>query len=276
MTTKRKVIKMKIAFIGGGNMGEAILAAMLGKKLAINKNIAISDVSEARRTFLAQKYAVNVSASNIETINGKDIILLAIKPQTLPAVMAEMKGHIKPEQLVISIIAGARLNKLTEGFGHKAIVRSMPNTPAQIGEGVTMWTNTPEVSEAQKKTAASILGAMGKEFYAVNEGMLDMATAVSGSGPAYVFLYIEAMTEAAVKIGLPRNEAKQMVMGTLLGSAHLAAQSDKEPAELRRMVTSPGGTTAEAIATFEKGNFSELVYQAVKAAYEKSQKLGQG
>jgi pyrroline-5-carboxylate reductase len=257
-------------------MGEAILAAMLGKKLAINKDISISDVSDARRAYLAQKYAVNVSASNIETIAGKDVILLAIKPQTLPAVMAEMKGHIKPEQLVISIIAGARLNKLTGGLEHKAVVRSMPNTPAQIGEGVTMWTNTPEVTEAQKKTAGAILGTMGKEFYAHDEGMLDMATAVSGSGPAYVFLYIEAMTEAAVKIGLPRDTAKQMVMGTLLGSAHLAAQSDKEPAELRRMVTSPGGTTAEAITTFEKGNFSELVYQAVKAAYEKSQKLGQG
>ena len=190
--------------------------------------------------------------------------------------MAEMKGHIKPDQLVVSIIAGARLNKLTGGLNHQAIVRSMPNTPAQIGEGVTMWTTTPEVTEAQKKTAGIILGAMGKEFYASDEGMLDMATAVSGSGPAYVFLYIEAMTDAAVKIGLPRETAKQMVMGTLLGSSHLAAQSDKEPAELRRMVTSPGGTTAEAIATFEKGGFSELVYQAVKAAYEKSQKLGQG
>jgi pyrroline-5-carboxylate reductase len=267
---------MKIAFIGGGNMGEAILAAILGKKLAIAKDITVSDILETKRQYLAQKYAVGVSANNIDTINGKDIILLAIKPQTLPNVMAEMKGHIKPDQLVVSIIAGARLNKLTGGLNHQAIVRSMPNTPAQIGEGVTMWTTTLEVTEAQKKTAGIILGAMGKEFYASDEGMLDMATAVSGSGPAYVFLYIEAMTDAAVKIGLPRETAKQMVMGTLLGSSHLAAQSDKEPAELRRMVTSPGGTTAEAIATFEKGGFSELVYQAVKAAYEKSQKLGQG
>ena len=267
---------MKIAFVGGGNMGEAMLTAVLGKKLAVNKDIAVIDISEARRHYLMQKYFVAVSANNLDTISGKDIIILAIKPQTLHIVMAEMKGHIKPEQLVISIIAGARLNKLTEGLNHHSIVRSMPNTPAQIGEGVTVWTTTKEVTEEHKKTAGAILGAMGKEFYVSDEGMLDMATAVSGSGPAYLFYFIEAMTDAAVKIGLPREMVKEMVLGTVLGSSHLVAQSGKEPAELRKMVTSPGGTTAEAIQTFEKGNFSNLVYQAIKAAYEKSQKLGQG
>jgi pyrroline-5-carboxylate reductase len=267
---------MKIAFIGGGNMGEAILAAMLNKKLAISKDITVSDISEARRQYLAQKYAVTTSANNIETISGKDIILMAIKPQTLANVMAELKDHLKPNQLVLSIIAGARLAKLSDGLNHQSIVRSMPNTPAQIGEGVTMWTTTKEVTEEQKKTAGTILGAMGKEFYASDEGMLDMATAVSGSGPAYLFYFIEAMIDAAVKIGLPRDMAKEMVIGTILGANHLLVQSGKEPAELRKMVTSPGGTTAEAIATFEKGGFPELVYQAIKAAYEKSQKLGQG
>ena len=267
---------MKIAFIGGGNMGEAILAAMLNKKLAIVKDITVSDISETRRQYLSQKFAVAVSANNIETITGKEIILLATKPQTLANVMAELKGHLKANQMVLSIIAGAKLAKLSEGLNHQSIVRSMPNTPAQIGEGITMWTTTKEVTEQQKKTAGMILGAMGKEFYAADEGMLDMATAVSGSGPAYLFYFIEAMTEAAVKIGLPRETAKEMVIGTVLGAGHLVAQSGKEPADLRRMVTSPGGTTAEAIATLEKGGFSDLVYQAVKAAYEKSQKLGQG
>jgi pyrroline-5-carboxylate reductase len=266
---------MKIAFIGGGNMGEAMLAAVLTKNLAVAKDITVSDVSEARRHYLMQRYFVGVSANNIEAAHGKDIVLLAIKPQTLPVVMVEMKGHINPEQLVVSIIAGARLNKLTDGLNHYSIVRSMPNTPAQIGEGVTVWTTSKDVTDEQKKTAASILGALGKEFYVTDEGMLDMTTAVSGSGPAYLFYYLESMTDAAVKIGLPREMAKEMVLGTVLGAVHLLAQSGKEPAELRKMVTSPGGTTAEAIQTFEKGGFSELVLQAVKAAYEKSQKLGQ-
>ena len=156
---------MKIAFIGGGNMGEAILAAMLNKKLAVTKDITVSDVSEARRQYLAQKYAITVSDNNVESINGKGIILLAIKPQTLPTVMTEMKGHLKANQLVLSIIAGVRLNKLIDGLNHKAIVRSMPNTPAQIGEGITVWTTTKEVTEQQNKMAGLILGAMGKEFY---------------------------------------------------------------------------------------------------------------
>ena len=184
-------------------MGEAILAAMLRKQLAGAKNITVSDIVETRRQYLSQKYTVAVSANNIETITGKEIILLAIKPQTLANVMAELKGQLKPNQLVLSIIAGARLAKLSEGLNHQSIVRSMPNTPAQIGEGVTVWTTTKEVTEQQKKTAGMILGAMGKEFYVSDEGWLDMATAVSGSGPAYLFYFIEAMIDAAVKIGLP-------------------------------------------------------------------------
>ena len=146
---------MKIAFIGGGNMGEAILAALLGKKLAVSKDITVSDISEARRHYLMQKYFIAVSANNIEAIKDKDIILLAIKPQTLTDVMAELNGHLKPYQLVISIIAGARLAKLSDGLNHQSIVRSMPNTPSQIGEGVTMWTTTKEVTEQQKKTAGT-------------------------------------------------------------------------------------------------------------------------
>jgi len=265
---------MKIAFIGGGNMGEAMLTAILSKKLAIAKDITVSDVSEARRQTLSQKYTVNVSADNIQTITGKDIIVLAVKPQILAAVMTELKGQFKPSQLVISIIAGARIYTIREGLNHKSIVRSMPNTPAQIGQGVTIWTATKEVTEQQKNTAGAILGAMGKEFYVSDEGVIDLATAVSGSGPAYLFYYIESMIEAAVKIGLPREMAKEMVIGTVLGAGHLVVQSGKEPADLRRSVTSPGGTTAEAIRKFEESGFSDLIYQAVKAAYDKAQKLG--
>ncbi|MDD5287844.1 MAG: pyrroline-5-carboxylate reductase [Dehalococcoidales bacterium] len=265
---------MKIAFIGGGNMGEAMLATMMGKKLAVAGDITVSDVSETRRVYLSQKYGVKTLADNRQTVTGQDVVVFAIKPQMLAAVMAELKGRLKPEQLALSIIAGARIDTIRQGLNHKSIVRSMPNTPAQIGEGVTVWTATAEVTEPQKKSAGKILGAMGKEFYAGDESFLDMATAVSGSGPAYLFYYVESMIAAGIKIGFSPEMAKELVIGTVLGVAHLIQQSGKEPAELRRMVTSPGGTTAEAIRKFEESGFTDLIYQAVKAAYEKAKQLG--
>jgi pyrroline-5-carboxylate reductase len=265
---------MKIAFIGGGNMGEAILSALLSKKLAGAKDVAISDISESRRQYLSQKYNIKVLADNRQAIANAEVIVLSIKPQILNSVMTELKGQIKPNQLVLSIIAGARIDTLRQGLAHKSIVRSMPNTPAQIGEGVTVWTTTAEVNEHQKKTACNILGVMGKEFYVSEERFIDMATAVSGSGPAYLFYFVEAMTAAAVKIGFAPEMAKELVLGTVLGAGHLIQTSGKEPSELRRMVTSPGGTTAEAIRKFEESGFTDLIYQAVKAAYDRAKELG--
>ncbi|MCX6004039.1 MAG: NAD(P)-binding domain-containing protein [Chloroflexi bacterium] len=175
---------MRIAFIGGGNMGEVMLAAVLNKKLASAKDIIASDISEPRRQYLAQKYAVSVLSDNRQTIINADVIILAVKPQTLANVITELNGNIKPNQMVLSIIAGAKIDTLQQGLNHKSLVRAMPNTPAQIGEGVTVWTSTAEVTDQQKKAAGNILGVMGREFYVDEERFLDMATAVSGSGPA--------------------------------------------------------------------------------------------
>ena len=152
----------------------------------------------------------------------------------------------------------------------------MPNTPAQIGEGITVWTATPEVTEQQKGWAGSILRAMGREIYIDDEKYIDMATAISGSGPAYIFLFIEALVDAAVHIGLPHDMAQELASQTLLGSGRFLQKSGKEPAELRKMVTSPGGITAEALLQFEKGKFNELVKQAVIAAYNKAKEFGKG
>jgi pyrroline-5-carboxylate reductase len=265
---------MKLAFIGGGNMAEAFLSAVLANQTAAAGEITVSDVLETRRSHLQQKYDVPATDSNLLAIEGKDIILLAIKPQVLNEVMAGLKGRIKSTQLVISIIAGKSINTITTGLSHNCIVRSMPNTPAQIGEGMTVWTTTPQVTIEQKKWAASILGGMGLEIYVDDEKYLDMATAVSGSGPAYVFLFVESLTDAAVNLGFTPEISQKLVIQTLLGSGHLLQKSGKTPQELRRMVTSPGGTTAEAIAAFEKGGFASLVSQAVTAAYEKAKKLG--
>ncbi len=265
---------MKIGFIGGGNMAEAILSSILAKQLAVPKDIGVSDIAEARRSYLEQKYKITAMNDNPRAIEGKEIVILAVKPQMLAEVTIGLKGRLKPTQLVISIIAGKSIHTISTGLDHNCIVRSMPNTPAQIGEGITVWTSTPEVTTPQKKWAASILGVMGTEIYVDDEKYLDMATAVSGSGPAYVFLFIESLTAAAVKLGFTAEVAQQLVMQTLLGAGHLLQKSGKTPQELRRMVTSPGGTTAEAIAVFEQVGFAELVEKAVTAAYEKAKKLG--
>ena len=266
---------MKIAFIGGGNMGEAMLSATLDKGLSTPEAVCVSDINESRRQHLEQKYSVAVTNNNRLVVDKGDIVVLAIKPQNLAEVMAELSGWLKPTQLVLSIIAGVRINTLCQGLNHRHIVRAMPNTPAQIGEGISVWAATAEVTEPQKKWAGSILRSMGAEIYVEDEGYLDMATAVSGSGPAYVFLFMESLVDAAVDIGLPREMAQELVLQTVLGSGYFARKSGKPLAELRRMVTSPGGTTAEALLQLEKGKFSGLILRAVIAAYDKAKKLGQ-
>ncbi len=265
---------MKIAFIGGGNMGEAMLSAVLDKGLSTSETISVSDTAKTRRQYLEQKYDVTVMSSNRQAIDKGEVVVLAIKPQHLVEVMAELNGQLTQKQLVLSIIAGARIDTLRQGLNHNCVVRAMPNTPAQIGQGISLWTATSRVTEQQKGWASSILRAIGKEIYVDDEEYITMATAVSGSGPAYFFLFIEALTEAAVHIGLPRDVAQELVLQTALGSAQLIPRSGKEPAELRRMVTSPGGTTAEALLQLDKGGFSNLVRQAVSAAYDKAKKLG--
>jgi len=255
-------------------MGEAMLAVVLQKRLAKPQAITVSDVAEARLRYLEKKYGIVTISSNRQAVEKAEVIVLAIKPQNLPQVMAELKGYLKPSQLVLSIIAGAKINTLSRGLGHNLIVRAMPNTPAQIGEGISVWTATADVSKKQKESARAILRAMGKQVYVDDESYIDMATAVSGSGPAYFFLMVEALVAAAVDIGLPRDKALVLVLQTMLGSGHLIQRSGREPGELRRMVTSPGGTTAEALAQFEEGKLTELFKKAVRAAYNKAKELG--
>lgn len=266
---------MKIAFIGGGVMGEALVKGVLNKKLAAPGDIVATDVSEPRRTFLEKAYHVQTTGSNAEAAKKAEVIVLAVKPQVLGEAMTEMKGQIPAAAVVVSIVAGAKIVTLTTGLGHGAIARTMPNTPAQIGEGITVWTTTAEVGQDQKSAVQKVLGALGREIYVSDEKYLDMATAVSGSGPAYFFLVIEALVDAAVHIGFTRDVATELVLQTALGSARIMQTTGKHPAELRNMVTSPGGTTAEAVLKFEEGGLRAALMQGVIAAYEKARKLGE-
>ncbi|MFC1904013.1 pyrroline-5-carboxylate reductase [Chloroflexota bacterium] len=264
---------MKLAFIGGGAMGEAILSAILEKGLSTPQSTCVSDVKEERRRYLEQKYGVAVTDNNLEAESKSDIVILAIKPQDLTRAMAELSGQFKPNQLVLSIVASAQIYTLCQGLNHRQIVRVMPNTPAQIGQGMSVWTATAEITETQKEWASSILRTMGKEIYFDDEKYIDMATTISGCGPAYFFLFIEYLIDSAAKLGLPRDTAEELVLQTMLGSGHLLQRSGKPPAELRRTVTSPGGITAEAIRQFEEGGLGNLVTQAVNAAYKRAKEL---
>jgi pyrroline-5-carboxylate reductase len=264
---------MKISFIGGGTMGEAIIKSLLAKGVAKPDDILASDVSETRQDILKNKYRIKVIADNKGVVKGADVVVLAIKPQELDKIMVELKG-LEPSQLVLSIAAGMSLETLREGLGHSTLVRAMPNMPAQVGEGMTVWTVTADVNQKQKDMAQAILAALGKEIYVASEKYIDMATAVSGSGPAYVFLTIEALVDAGVHIGLPRDMAEKLVVQTVLGSARAVEVMGKHPAELKNMVTSPGGTTTEGLLQLETGGLRSLLLQAVIAAYNKAKSLG--
>ena len=255
-------------------MGEAMLTAVLAKALAQPEAISVSDASSSRLDYLKKQYSVAVTSDNVGAVSGKDVVVLAVKPQNLPEVLKELKGKIEPSQLVLSIIAGAKIDTISRSLDHGAVIRAMPNTPAQVGEGMSVWTASPAVTKGQKQAAQAILGSMGRELYVSEEAYLDMATAVSGSGPAYFFLMVEALVDAAVEIGLPHDTAQELVLQTMLGSGKFIRSSGETPAELRQKVTSPGGTTAAALAQFEEGGFGELVRRAVKAAYDRAKELG--
>ncbi|MCJ7515123.1 MAG: pyrroline-5-carboxylate reductase [Dehalococcoidia bacterium] len=264
---------MKISFIGGGMMGEAIIRSLLAKKVAKPADIIASDVSPVRRDILKKNYNIKTVAGNKEAVKGAEVVVLAVKPQELGKVLGELKG-LSSQQLVLSIVAGATLETLDEGLGHSRLVRAMPNMPAQIGEGMTVWTATADVNQKQKEMAQSIVAALGKEIYVSGEKYIDMATALSGSGPAYVFLIIEALVDAGVHIGMPRDMAEKLVVQTVLGSARAVEVMDKHPAQLKNMVTSPGGTTTEGLLQLETGGLRSLLLKAVIAAYNKAKSLG--
>ncbi|AKG54170.1 pyrroline-5-carboxylate reductase [Dehalogenimonas sp. WBC-2] len=265
---------MKIAFIGGGNMGRAMINAIIHQELSAPDDITVADTRAENREALAVELGVIATGSNVAAALSSDVVVLAVKPQHLDEVMADLSGQLCPTHLVISIIAGKRISTLVEGLKHDAVIRVMPNTPAQIGQGMSVWTATDAVDSAQRETARRIMTAMGDEVYTANESDLDKATAISGSGPGYFFLFMEAMVEAAVKLGLSPETARQLVIQTAVGSTEYARQSEHDLAELRCMVTSPGGTTAEALKVFESRQFRGIIENAVIAAHSRAVELG--
>jgi pyrroline-5-carboxylate reductase len=265
----------RIAIIGAGVMAESMIAGLLAQKMLAPSQVVASHPREERRVQLSAKFGIGVVESNAEAVDDADLVLMTIKPQVLAAVAGQLRGHLQPDQVVISIIAGAQMRTLKEGLDHDALVRVMPNTPAQVGEGMAVWCATDAVDEAAKAKVRLALGALGQELEVEDEKYVDMATALSGTGPTYVFLMMEALIDAGVHMGFPRRISEQIVMQTVSGSVSYARSSGKHLAELRNMVTSPGGTSAEAIYQMEKGGLRTILSKAVHAAYKRTRTLSQ-
>ena len=251
-----------------------MIAGMLRGKLVEPGQVVASHPRPERREHLEREYGVRTVASNVEAVEGADVILLGIKPQMLAKVGHEIGPHLHRGQLVLSVLAGATTGALVGILGHDQVVRSMPNTPARLGKGMTVWYATPATTEAQRAQAAALLGALGHQLEVDDEKMVAMATAVSGTGPTYVFLVMEALIDAAVHLGFPRHIAHDLVIETLEGSTVFAKQSGMHPAELRNMVTSPGGTSAAALHELESGRLRTVLSEAVWAAYRRTVELG--
>ena len=263
-----------IATVGSGVMAEAMIAGFLRASLVEPSQIVSSHPRAERRAALEGSHGVRVVASNVEAVDGADVILLAVKPQMLARVGREIGPHLRPGQLVLSVLAGPTTKALTAALGYDQVVRAMPNTPARIGNGMTVWYATGATTADQRAQAKALLGALGAELEVEDEKWVAMATAVSGTGPAYVFLVMEALIDAAVHIGFPRHIAHDLVIETLEGSTRFAKQSGDHPAVLRNMVTSPAGTSAAAIHELESGRLRTVLSEAVWAAFRRTVELG--
>jgi pyrroline-5-carboxylate reductase len=266
--------KATIATVGSGVMAEAMIAGLLRGKLVQPEQVVASHPRPERRDQLERDYAIRSVPSNVEAVQDADVVLLAIKPQMLARVGREIGPELRKGQLVLSVIAGATTAALTGILGHDQVVRSMPNTPARLGKGMTVWYATPDTTRDQRAQASALLRALGAEIEVDDEKMVAMATAVSGTGPTYVFLVMEALIDAAVHLGFPRHVAHDLVIETLEGSTLFAKQSGMHPAELRNMVTSPGGTSAAALHELESGRLRTVLSEAVWAAYRRTVELG--
>ena len=263
-----------IAFIGAGVMGEAMIKGLLHQQGIAPGSVMAADPNQQRLAEVSAAYGVRCTTDNQAAADEADILVLSIKPQVMGKVLPQLRGRVADLRLILSIVAGVPIQTIAQGLGNPCVVRSMPNTPGQIGAGITLWTASQQVGAEQRAQTELLLGAMGEHIFAEDERFLDMATALSGSGPAYVFMFMEALIDAGVHMGFSRRDAEALVTQTLLGSVLYARQSGLHPAQLRNQVTSPGGTTAAALHEMEKGGLRTVLSEGVWAAYRRSQALG--
>jgi pyrroline-5-carboxylate reductase len=266
----------RFAFVGSGAMAEAMIRGLTRRAGVPGERIVASGPRAERGEELRERCGVLPTTDNRAAVAGATLVVLSVKPQVLHGVLEEVAGRVKRSALVISIVAGARYEAVAASLGHTNIVRAMPNTPAQVGLGMTVWTAPPTLDERQRAQARAVFASVGEELFVGDERYLDMATALSGTGPAYMFLFMEAMVDAGVHMGFSRHVAERLVFETARGSVEYARHAGQHLAALRNQVTSSGGTCAEALYHIEKGGLRTVMSRAVWAAYQKSRRLGKG
>lgn len=265
----------RLAFIGCGAMAEAMVKGLLVQELVSPEQIVASNPREERVQELVDRYAIRATTSNREAASGASIVNVAVKPQFFGEVVEDLESALDPSTLVLTIVAGVKMKRVADGLATPKVVRVMPNTPGQIGRGISVWTATGAVDDAEYDRTRAILSALGSEVYVTHEDELDMATALSGTGPTYVFLFMEALVDAGVHMGFSRRVATRLVSETILGSVEYAASTTDHLAKLRNQVTSPGGTSADAVYQLERGRLRTVLTDAVWAAYRRSVQLGE-
>jgi pyrroline-5-carboxylate reductase len=266
---------MQVGIVGAGVMAEAMITGLLADRAVPASRLTASHPRRDRRAALEKEHGIRVVARNADAAADADIVVLAVKPQMLGSVMHELGPSLNDGQVVLSIVAGATLRTLSVGLNHAAVVRAMPNTPSQIRRGIAVWAASSACTGAQRELARRVLRAIGHEKEVADEAFVAMATALSGTGPTYLFAVMEALIDAGVHMGFPRELAHDLVVETLIGSAEYAAASELHPAQLRNLVTSPGGTSAAAIYELEKGRLRTVLSDAVWAAYRRTLELGE-
>jgi len=265
---------LRIAFIGSGVMAEVMLKGLVDRDVVPPDRIWAAGPRAERAEELAARYGVHATVENTEAARSADLLVLAVKPQSLAKVLAEIRGAVEPQHLVLSIVAGARMSLIGSVLNHPAIVRCMPNLPCQIHRGMTIWTATKEVTAAQKETVRTMLRTVGREAFVQDELDVDRATAVNGTGPAIIAYIVKALEDAALFIGESRPLARESVLQTIIGTAEMVLESDRHVAELIDGVTSPGGTTSRALHILSQGRTAAILTDAIEAAFDRSVELG--
>jgi len=266
---------MRVGIVGAGVMAESIIAGLVADRAVRPELLAASHPRRERREALAERHGVHSVAANRDALVDAEVVVIAVKPQMLARVMRELRGRLDAEQVVVSIVAGATVRTLVDGLQHASVVRAMPNTPSQIRRGMSVWSASEACTARQRDLARAVLRALGDERQVADEAFVAMATALSGTGPTYLFAVMEALIDAGVHLGFPRELAHDLVVETLIGSAEFAKRSELHPAQLRNAVTSPGGTSAAAIYELEKGRIRTVFSDAVWAAYRRTLELGE-